>query len=287
MKEKKRGKRSFFKKIASEPLGLVGLFLVFSIFFVAIFAPFLAPHDPLEINVFNKLASPSSTHLLGTDHLGRDILSRLIYGSRIALLVALPAIFFGLILGLITGMIAGYSSERINNSIVVMFDIIRSIPALIFAITIITLTGPSMFVLPVIMGVTRFPSYGRLIRAQTMRVKENEYIIASKALGAPTYLILFKHILPNVIGPLFIQGAMDIPVMITFEAGLSFLGLGVPPPTPSWGAILRNGYSYIRTAPEMVIYGGLVLILATLGFTIFGETLRDVLDPKLSKEKGI
>ncbi len=282
-----RYRSSLLRKIVSEPMGLIGLILVTIIILIAIFAPFLAPHDPLDIDVLNRLSDSSSTYLLGTDHLGRDLLSRLIYGSRIALLVALPAIIIGLIMGLVTGIIAGYSSERVNNGLVILFDIVRSIPALIFAITIIALTGPNLIILPIVMGVTRFPAYGRLIRAQTMRVRENEYIMASKALGTPTALIMFRHILPNVVGPLFIQAAMDIPVMITFEAGLSFLGLGVPPPTPSWGAILRNGYSYIRTAPEMVIYGGIVLILATLGFTLFGEILRDVLDPKLSRDRGM
>ncbi len=135
----------------------------------------------------------------------------------------------------------------------------------------------------IVIGITTFPGYARLIRAETLRVKEEEYILAAKALGCSKHLIMFRHILPNAIGPLFIQAAMDIPVVITYEAALSFLGLGVPPPAPSWGAILRTGYLYIRISPWLVIFGGIVLVLATLGFTLFGEALRDTLDPKLRK----
>ena len=157
-------------------------------------------------------------------------------------------------------------------------------PALIFAIVVLTMLGPSIYILPIIMGVTRVPIYGRLIRASTLRIRNNEYVVASQALGGSKARTMFKHILPNVAAPLFIQAAMDIPVMITFEAGLSFLGLGVPPPAPSWGHILRTGYLNVRHAPHIVIYGGLALIIATLGFTLLGETLRDVFDPRLQRK---
>ncbi len=232
----------------------------------------------------NRFEGPGRTFRLGTDDIGRDLLSRIIYGSRIALSVAIPAIIFGVVIGLILGITAGYSSEKVDSSLIVFFDILRSMPALIFAIVILTMLGPSIYVLPVIMGVTRVPIYGRLIRASTLRVKYNEYVVASQALGGSKARTMFKHILPNVAAPLFIQAAMDIPVMITFEAGLSFLGLGVPPPAPSWGHILRTGYLNVRHAPHIVIYGGLALIVATLGFTLLGETLRDVFDPRLQRK---
>ncbi len=278
--------RTFFKRLFSEPLGTTGFILVVLILLVAIFAPLLAPHDPLDIDPLNRLSGPTSQYLLGTDNLGRDTLSRLIYGARIALLVSLSAISFGVVLALFLGITAGYSSQIIENLLIIFFDMIKSFPALLLAITIIALTGPSLLMLIVIIGITRFPAYARLIRAQTLRIRDREFVVAAEALGCPRFLIMFRHILPNVIGSVFIQAAMDIPVVITFEAGLSFLGLGVPPPTPSWGAILRIGYRYIRTSPSMVIYGGIVLILATLGFTLFGEALRDALDPRLRRVKA-
>jgi len=276
---------SNFKKIFKDPLGLMGFLLILSLILVAIFAPIIAPYSPSDIDISNRLNSPSSNHWFGTDNLGRDVFSRLVYGSRIALTVPILTISFGIILAIILGLIAGYSSERVGNSFLILFDIIKSFPALLFAMTIIALTGSNLFVLIIIIGITRFPAYARLIRAQTLRVKGKEYVIAAKAIGASVFKIMYKHILPNVIGPIFIQAAMDIPVVITFVAALSFLGLGVPPPTPSWGTIIKTGYSFIRIAPWMVIFGGLVLIWATLGFTLFGEALRDNLDPRLNRQR--
>ncbi|MFW5790261.1 MAG: ABC transporter permease [Bacillota bacterium] len=277
-------RKSKIKKVIKSPSGLVGSVLVLLIILTAIFAPILAPKDPLQINVVNRFERPGPEFKLGTDDIGRDLLSRLIFGSRIALIVAIPAIIFGVILGLFLGITAGYSSEKVDSFLIVFFDIIRSMPALIFAIVILAMIGPSVYVLPIIMGITRVPIYGRLIRASTLMIKNNEYVVASHALGGSKMRTMFKHILPNVVAPLFIQAAMDIPVMITFEAGLSFLGLGVPPPAPSWGHILRTGYLNVRNAPYIVIYGGLALIIATLGFTLLGETLRDVFDPRLQRK---
>lgn len=280
----RKKRASKFKKLVTKPAGFIGAVLVLLIIISAIFAPFIAPRDPLEINVISRFESPGSDFFLGTDDMGRDLFSRLIYGSRIALRVAIPAIIFGLILGLALGMIAGYGSELMDSIIIIFFDILRSMPAIIFAIVILTMLKPNLYILPVIMGITRVPIYGRLIRASTLRIRMNEYVVASQSLGSSTARTMVKHILPNVIAPLFIQAAMDIPIMITFEAGLSFLGLGVPPPSPSWGHILRTGYLNIRQAPHIVIYGGLALIIATLGFTLLGETLRDVFDPKLQRK---
>lgn len=280
---KKKLKKTFVFKLLAEPLGFLGAILVFFIVVVAIFAPFLAPADPDAIDTLNRLSGPTRENLAGTDNLGRDLLSRLIFGSRIALTVSLLSIVFGVFLGLFLGVLAGYAGGYLDGALLILFDVIKAFPALLLAITIIAITGPNFTILVIIIGVTRFPAYARLVRAQTMRVKENEYILAAKGLGGSTLRIMFKHIFPNVLGPVFIQAAMDIPIVITFEAGLSFLGLGVPPPAPSWGAILRTGYTFIRTSPWMVIFGGITLMITTLGFTLFGEALRDVLDPKLRK----
>ncbi len=276
-------KKSTFHKIISEPFGFIGFVLVVLLIIIAIFVPAISPYDPNEIDIASRLSEPTAKHLLGTDHLGRDTLSRLLYGSRVVLIVSVLTISFGILLALIFGVVAGYSSETVGNTLLIFFDIIKSFPALLFAITVLALTGPSIVNLIIIIGITRFPAYARLIRAQTLRVRKQEYVMAASAIGASKMSIMYKHILPNVIGPIFIQAAMDIPVVITIEAALSFLGLGTPPPTPSWGTILKTGYSYIRTCPYMVIFGGAALILATLGFTLFGEALRDNLDPKLRR----
>jgi len=276
-------KNSRIKRVFTDPLGLLGFLLIFSLLLIAIFAPYITTYSPSDIDIANRLTPPSSNHYFGTDNLGRDVFSRLIFGSRIALTVPLLTISFGIILAIVFGLIAGYSSERIGNIFLIIFDIIKSFPALLFAMTIIALTGSNLFILIIIIGITRFPAYARLIRAQTLRVKNKEYVIAARAIGASVLKIMFKHILPNVIGPIFIQAAMDIPVVITFVAALSFLGLGVPPPTPSWGTMIKTGYSFIRISPWMVIFGGIALIWATLGFTLFGEALRDNLDPRLNR----
>ncbi len=278
----RRFRRSSLGKLLCQFSGALGTTLIVSIIAVAIFAPYLTPYDPNTIDVFNKLAGPSKTHIMGTDDLGRDLFTRVLYGSRIALLVSLPAIAIGMVIAMLLGVIAGYGPSWVGSFLLILFDSVRAFPTIIFAITIMALTGgANLSILIAVIGVTRFPGYSRLIRVQTLRVKENDYISAAQAMGCSYLRIVFKHILPNAIGPLFIQAAMDIPVVITIEAGLSFLGLGVPPPTSSWGAILRTGYAYVRISPWMVVFGGLALIVATLGFTLLGETLRDVFDPKL------
>lgn len=280
-----RYRKSLLRRLLSEYSGITGLALVTIVVILAIFSPQIAPYDPTGIDIPSKLESPSAKHPMGTDHLGRDLLSRLIFGARIALIVSIPAILFGMVFASILGTICGYSRGFLGSVILVAFDTVRSFPTILFAIAILAMSGgSSITTLIVVLGITRIPTFGRVVRAQTIRVRGNEYVLAAQSIGASTPRILIRHILPNAIGPVFIQGAMDIPVMITFEAALSFLGLGVQPPTPSWGAILQVGYDYIRTTPWIVIFGGLFLAVTTLGFTLLGEALRDNLDPRLRKD---
>ncbi len=281
-------KKSLLSQLVSSFSGAVGFFLVISIIIVAIFAPQISPYSPTETDVMNQLTAPSLNHLMGTDELGRDIFSRIIFGARIALLVSLPAIAIGLGVAMFLGSLAGLSPGYLDNILVFLFDVVRSIPALIFAITILTLAGgTSIMVLVLVIGITRFPGYSRLIRASAERVGTSEYVLAARSAGASTPRLLRYHVIPNAVGPAFIQAAMDIPVVIMYEAALSFLGLGVPPPIPSWGTILRTGYSYIRICPWLVLFGGLALVWATLGFTLLGEAIRDVMDPKLRESPKI
>lgn len=259
----------------------VALVLVVAFLATAAFAPWLAPYAPAKIDVLHKLQPPSAEHWLGTDHLGRDLLSRIIYGARTALTIAIVSVAFAGAIGLLLGLVAGYGPRWLDAILVLTFDSLNSLPMIMFALAIITVLGAGTGTLIIVIAATSFPSYARLVRAQTLALKNSDYILAERLLDAGAARIIFIHLLPNVVGPLIILLSMDIPVVIMVEAGLSFLGLGVRPPTPSWGSILYDGYTSIRAAPFMVIFGGLPLVLATLGFTFLGEGLRDYLDPRL------
>ncbi|UVK44200.1 ABC transporter permease [Mesorhizobium sp. AR07] len=269
------------RALLADPFTCVALILVTGFLITAVFAPWLAPYSPLKIDVLHKLQPPSVEHWFGTDHLGRDLLSRVIYGARTALTIAIVSVAIAGAIGLLLGLIAGYGPRWLDAILVLSFDSLNSLPMIMFALAIITVLGAGTGTLIIVIAATSFPSYARLIRAQTLALKNSDYILAERLLDAGAARIIFIHLLPNVVGPLIILLSMDIPVVIMVEAGLSFLGLGVRPPTPSWGSILYDGYTSIRSAPFMVIFGGLPLVLATLGFTFLGEGLRDYLDPRL------
>ena len=269
------------RALLADPVTAVALILVAGFLLAAALAPWLAPYSPTKIDVLHKLQPPSAAHWFGTDHLGRDLFSRVIFGARTALTIAIVSVSIAGIIGLLLGLIAGYGPRWLDGLLVLTFDSLNSLPMIMFALAIITVLGAGTGTLILVIAATSFPSYARLIRAQTLALKSSDYIIAERLLDASPFRILFVHLLPNVVGPLIILLSMDIPVVIMVEAGLSFLGLGVRPPTPSWGSILYDGYTSIRSAPYMVIFGGLPLVLATLGFTFLGEGLRDHLDPRL------
>lgn len=271
------------KRIASEPLGLIGLVLVSLMVVSALLASVIAPYDPIALNIMDRLQGPSLSHLLGTDQLGRDLFSRVLYGGQVALKVALISIGFALCIGVVLGMLAGFGPCWLDNSIMIFFDTIRSFPTVMFALATVALVGPSLSTVILVIVATSIPTYGRVVRTQTLTIKSNEFIKAEQAMGASLLRILGVHVLPNVVGPLLILASMDIPTVIALEAGLSFLGMGVKPPTPSWGSILNDGYTLIRNTPWPIIAGSIPLVLVTLGFTFLGEALRDQLDPKLRK----
>ncbi len=274
---------NLIKRISADPLGLVGLILVSLMVVSALLASVIAPFDPVALNIMDRLQGPSLSHLLGTDQLGRDLFSRVLFGGQIALKVALISIGFALLFGVALGMLAGFGSRWLDNSIMIFFDTIRSFPTVMFALATVALVGPSLSTVILVIVVTSIPTYGRVVRTQTLTIKSNEFINAERAMGASSLRILGVHILPNVLGPLLILASMDIPTVIALEAGLSFLGMGVKPPTPSWGSILNDGYTLIRNTPWPIIAGSIPLILVTLGFTFLGESLRDQIDPKLRK----
>ena len=276
---------SWLWQLLRDPLGCFGLILVLLILFAAVGADFLAPYDYKALDIKARLSDPSFQHLLGTDNLGRDTFSRILFGGRIALYVALVSVGGSLVLGLILGMLAGYGPRWLDNALMLLFDAVRAFPVIMFALAVITVVGPSLETIIFVVIVTTVPGYARITRSATLSLKNTEFILAERSLGAGVIRVMGSHLLPNLIAPLLILASMDIPVVITIEAGLSFLGLGVKPPTPSWGSILNDGYSFIRNTPWLVIAGGIPLIVTTLGFTFLGEALRDVFDPKMKKDR--
>lgn len=277
------GSREKLVPLLRNPMGVCGLLLVIAFFASAIFAPVLSTHSPLAMDIPNRLSGPTAEHWAGTDQLGRDTYSRVLHGGRVALRVAAVGVSVSLVAGLVLGMLAGFGPRWLDNLLLLLFDSIRSFPTVVLALAAVALLGPSLELVLAIVIVTSIPGYARLVRTSTLALRNTEFILAERSLGAGTWRILSRHVMPNVIGPLLILAAMDVPVVVTIEAGLSFLGLGVQPPTASWGTILNEGYLIIRDTPWMVIAGGIPLVLTTLGFTFLGEALRDVLDPKLRK----
>ena len=271
------------KRISSDPLGLLGLCLVTLIVVSALGATIFAPYDPIQLNIMDRLQGPSANHLLGTDQLGRDLFSRVLFGGQVALKVAFLTIGSALIIGVVLGMIAGYGPVWLDNSIMLLFDTIRSVPTIMLALAAVALVGPSITTVIFVIAVSSIPNYGRVVRTQTLTIKSKDFVKAEMLMGASLLRILSIHVLPNILGPLLILASMDIPTVIALEAGLSFLGMGVKPPTPSWGSILNDGFALIRNTPWPIIAGSIPLVLATLGFTFLGESLRDLLDPKLRK----
>jgi peptide/nickel transport system permease protein len=273
--------------VVRQPLGASGFLIVLIFILTVIFAPLIAPYDYTRQDIPNRMEGPSAKYILGTDNLGRDLFSRLVYGSRIAFETALPSVGIALTVGMLLGLIAGYVGGWLDNLIVVIMDTLQAFPSIMLSLAILALLGPSLINVIIVIGLTWMPNYARVIRAQVLAARETVYVESERSLGASNWRILLSHILPNVIAPALILAAMDLPWVITFEAGLSFLGLGVRPPTPSWGAILSEGFDHIFETPWPILWSGLTLALTTLGFTLFGESLRDVLDPRLSGTRGL
>ncbi|MGN6145994.1 MAG: ABC transporter permease [Mesorhizobium sp.] len=275
------GVQRILRRILREPLGAFGLTLVVLVVLAALFADVLTHYPPTKLSPIERFAPASFQHLLGTDQLGRDLFSRVMHGGRIALAIALGATGLSLVLGILLGLIAGYGPRWLDNVMLLLFDAVKSFPTVMLALTLVTLTGPSLLAVLVVVVLVNVPGYARIIRTQTLVLKSAEHVMAARSMGAGTARILAVHIMPNVIGPILILASMDIPVVIAIEAGLSFLGLGVRPPLPSWGSILNDGFVNIRDSYWIVVAGGLPIVLTTLGFTFLGETLRDVFDPRL------
>ena len=269
-------------------LATIGALLVVIFVICALFAPWIAPQDPARIDLPSRLALPSSSHWCGTDELGRDMLSRLIYGSRISMLVGSCVVAASLVLGLIVGSIAGYYGGRIDRFVnVVVMNAFLSFPGILLAIAFVALRGPGIFNLVLALSLGGWVGYARLVRAQVLAAREREFVEAARALGASDLRVIVRHILPNIIQPVVVQSAIGMAGAILAEATMSFLGLGVPPPTASWGAMLNDGRAHLFDAPHLVIFPAVAVMLAVLSFNFIGDALRDFLDPRSRIEVGI
>lgn len=276
-------KHTLAGRLLADPLAVMAVIIIAALVTLAVFADAVAPHDFTAMNIRDRFSPPSAEYWLGTDNLGRDTFSRLLQGGRIALTVGLSAVLIAGSIGLVLGMVAGFGPRWLDNALLFFFDTLRAYPTIILALALAALMPRGLTTVIVVVILTSFSEYGRVVRTQTLSLKQSEFILAERAMGASFGRIVFHHILPNVLGPFFILAAMNLPVVITIEAGMSFLGVGVPPGTPSWGTTLKDGFDHIRQTPWLIIAGGLPLILVTLGFTFLGEALRDQLDPKLRK----
>lgn len=276
-------------RIASRnPLALAGIVLVIVFTLCALFAPWIAPQDPAQINLPARLSPPTAAHWCGTDELGRDICSRLIFGARISMVVGTSVVLVSLTLGLIIGSIAGYYGGGIDRFVnVILMNAFLSFPGILLAIAFVAFRGPGIFNLVLALSLGGWVGYARLVRAQVLATREKEFVEAARALGASDLRVIVRHILPNIVQPVIVQAAIGMAGAILAEATMSFLGLGVPPPTASWGAMLNDSRAYLFAAPHLVLFPAATVMLAVLSFNFIGDALRDLLDPRSRIEAGL
>ncbi|MCR3955653.1 MAG: ABC transporter permease [Gudongella sp.] len=270
-----------WKRLKRSKMAIFGLVIIILLIGMAIFADYIAPYPFDEQNLMNTFQSPNSDHLFGTDEFGRDILSRVIYGSRVSLVVGFIAVGIALVTGGFLGAISGYYGGRVDNFIMRIMDVLLAIPSMLLAIAIVAALGPGLTNLMIAVGISSIPTYARTVRAAVMSIKGMEYIEASKVSGSRDIRIIFKHILPNSLAPVIVQATLGVASAILTAAGMSFIGLGIQPPNPEWGAMLSGGRAYIRDYSYMTVFPGIAIMITILALNLLGDGLRDALDPKL------
>lgn len=273
--------RAFWRRFRRNRVAVGGMVVVLFFALMAIFAPYLAPHDPLASNVRYRLQPPSSEHLLGTDSLGRDMLSRIMYGSRISLAIALLAVTLSVAIGVPIGALAGYYGGIVDSISMRFVDLLLAFPSLFLILTLVALLGPSIWVLILVMGGLGWTGIARIVRAEFLKLREEAFTEAARAVGVGNMRIIFRHLLPNAMAPVIVAVTLGIPGMILGESALSFLGLGVLPPQMSWGSLISLGLPFFHTAWWLVIFPGIAILLCVLGYNFLGDGLRDSLDPRL------
>ncbi len=263
--------------------GMIGLTIMVSITLIAVFAPVVAPYDPYELSRLDRLQGPTRAHLMGTDDLGRDLLSRIIYGARISMTVGLFTVLIATLLGAPAGIVAGYFGGKVDSVIMRVMDVIFSFPAVLLALAITAFLGPSLRNMILALGIVYAPGFSRIVRGPVLAARHLEYVEASRVMGASDARILFRHLLPNVISPLIVTATVTFSFALLAEAALSFLGMGAQPPEASWGVMLSSGRRFMETVPSLAIFPGVAIVITVLGSNLLGDALRDVLDPQLRR----
>jgi peptide/nickel transport system permease protein len=270
-----------WRRLKRNRAAIVGGIIVLLFVSIAILAPLISPHPPNEGDLKKRLEPPSKEYLLGTDPLGRDLLSRVIYGARISLQIQVVAVFIAMVIGTLLGMVGGYYGGKFDHLIMRLMDILLAFPGIFLAISIIAVLGPGLTNLMLAAGIYSIPQFARIVRGSVLSLKEKEFIEAARAVGENDFNILFRYLLPNSMAPIIIQTTLRMATVLLTASGLSFLGLGVQPPTAEWGAMLSNARAYLITAPHVATVPGLAIMLVVMGFNLFGDGLRDSLDPRL------
>jgi peptide/nickel transport system permease protein len=273
------------KRFSSNRLAFAGAFIVFALIFVALFAPYIAPYAPTDIDVGNVFSPPSAGHLLGTDELGRDVASRMIWGSRISLQVGFVAVGISILIGTLIGAISGFYGGKADMFLMRFVDVMLAIPAFFLILAVIAILEPGIWNIMAVIGLTSWMGVARLVRAEFLSLKERDFVLSSRASGAGDSRLIFRQILPNALSPVFVAATFGIASAILIESSLSFLGFGVPPPAPSWGNILTSGKDNIEVAWWLSLYPGLAILISVLSYNLVGEGLRDALDPRLWEER--
>lgn len=281
IKAKKNKSGKLWSKLKKNKTAMVGLGILIVYAIILLLGPWLAPYDPYEIDLANKLQSPSMDHLMGTDDKGRDILSRILSGAYLTMGVGIFAVVFGGSVGIILGLVAGYYGGIIDSIISRIIDVMLAFPGILLALAIVSALGTSLINVTLAVGFFSVPMFARIVRGSTMEVKKLEYIDAVRTLGANDLIIIVRHILPNILSPIIIQASMRLATAILSAAGLSFLGLGAQPPSPEWGAMLSTGRDFLFNAPHIALFPGLMISVLVLGLNLLGDGLRDALDPRM------
>lgn len=275
-----------FRQLLRNKLAIVGLIILVLFVLSAIFAPYMAPHDPVKQELLERRQPPSWEHPLGLDEVGRDILSRIIFGTRASLRVGVGSVSFAILIGAAVGALSGYLAGWVDNLVMRAMDIMLAFPSMLLAIAIVSILGPGLINMLYAIAIVSIPQYARVVRASVLSAKEQEYVLAARVVGCSPSRTLFRIILPNSLTPLIVQATLGIATAILDAAGLSFLGLGAQPPTPEWGAMLGSGRGSVFTAPHIVLFPGLAIMLTVLGFNLLGDGLRDALDPRVRIMRG-
>jgi len=273
----------FWPRLKRNRLALAGGAIVVALFVISLLAPLISPYDPSAINAWRVLSPPSMQHWFGTDELGRDVLSRVLFGARISLKVGFVAVGIAVVIGTTVGLISGYYSGLVDTVMMRLVDIMLCFPAFFLILAVITFLEPSIWYIMIIIGLTGWMGVARLVRAETLSIREMEYIMAARCIGCSNSRIIFRHILPNAISPVLVAATLGVAGAILTESALSFLGIGVQPPTPSWGNILTSGKDYIEFAWWLSLFPGLAILVTVLAYNLLGEGIRDALDPRVKR----